>query len=511
MFYLLELSWTLQTFLLVVCLFLTIGLLKSFTNHPVTIKCGRRLDYFERFLELSASTHDGKGNLSVNVTLASKHRLETQHVHDALVLLVKRQPMLRAVISTLPNGEQYFAIKETEEAIEMFDIQTSNVKICDWKRVIYEYTSKIRENSLCWRLVILQEEFDVTSGEYVNILLFAFKHACYDGISCIKFCKDFLNNMNEIASGIFDVEKEVESLELLPSTHDLVTRSRVWFALFHIVLSFPGLRLILNFLMKKLISYMLAKKKVNPFYAQHPPIKHTETSLEFLERVHVKTFNVEETRAIVDACRLNGCTVTGAITAAVHRAFYKMIGEKEEEFSNLESWFAVSSQRYCNPKPSEEYHGVFVYLMSCYMKYEGKGKSDFWTMAKESTAQIRQFVKDQQFVTEFAVLSNILDPADLSDMFSGETAVLKSSSYFISSFGSFDMKFPQASIYKLKDLYVHDLNPGSPILTRHYIHTIDGKMRWLITSDVTFDEIYSKQFNISCFDEIIQNCHVSKK
>ena len=138
MFYCLEFSWTLQMFLLVVCLLLTLRFFKSLIKRPVVIKNERRLDYYERFLELSASTHDGKGNLSVVVTLASKQSIEIQHVHDALVLLVKRQPMLRAVISTLPNGEQYFAIKETEEAITMFDIQTSDVKICDWKRVTYE-------------------------------------------------------------------------------------------------------------------------------------------------------------------------------------------------------------------------------------------------------------------------------------------------------------------------------------------------------------------------------------
>ena len=93
-----------------------------------------------------------------------------------------------------------------------------------------------------------------------------------------------MNNMNEIASGIVDVEMEVKSLELLPPSHELVTRGKVWIALFQLVALLPGSRLILNFMMKKLTLHTCAKKKINPFYAQHPPIGHTEIPHESLER-----------------------------------------------------------------------------------------------------------------------------------------------------------------------------------------------------------------------------------
>ena len=134
-----------------------------------------------------------------------------------------------------------------------------------------------------------------------------------------------------------------------------------------------------------------------------------------------------------------------AITAAVHRAFYKMISEKEKELSNIQSRFVVNSQRYCNPKPSEDYHGVFVYLWLYYMKFSQRAKLNFWTMANESTAQIKQLVRAKPFVTHFTVFSNTLDPDEYADILSHETAVLKSSSYQISSFGSFDLESPQIS------------------------------------------------------------------
>jgi hypothetical protein len=43
--------------------------------------------------------------------------------------------MLRAVITTMANGDRYFDIKEINEVIAMLDITTSDVKASDWQSV----------------------------------------------------------------------------------------------------------------------------------------------------------------------------------------------------------------------------------------------------------------------------------------------------------------------------------------------------------------------------------------
>ena len=57
------------------------------------------------------------------------------------------------------------------------------------------------------------------------ILWFSFKRCFIDGVSCVKFWKQFLNNMNEIANGATS-EQEIPSL--LPYFHDIITRTRPW-------------------------------------------------------------------------------------------------------------------------------------------------------------------------------------------------------------------------------------------------------------------------------------------
>ena len=125
----------------------------------------RRLGHLEELLDMFSMEKYGTTNVCVSIT--SKQSLVHQHVYDALVLLSKRQPMLRAVIETMANGHRYFEIKEINEVITMLDITTSDVKASDWQSVWFEYTAKPRGNGLLWRVVILQEEFMQDTKDYI--------------------------------------------------------------------------------------------------------------------------------------------------------------------------------------------------------------------------------------------------------------------------------------------------------------------------------------------------------
>ena len=88
------------------------GLLK-----PGTV--GRCLGSFEAEFDEFSVKKEGTGNICLTVSLTSKQSLSHQHVRDALVWLAKRQPMLRARITT-GNGDKYFEIKEMNEVITNF-------------------------------------------------------------------------------------------------------------------------------------------------------------------------------------------------------------------------------------------------------------------------------------------------------------------------------------------------------------------------------------------------------
>ena len=119
---------------------------------------GRFLGHFEEYIDLLSDEKAGAANLCLTISLTSKQSLSHQHVRDALVWLVKRQPMLRAKITT-ENGNRCFEINEINEVIAMLDITSSDVKSSDWKDIWFEYTAKQFGNGLLWRVVILQEEF----------------------------------------------------------------------------------------------------------------------------------------------------------------------------------------------------------------------------------------------------------------------------------------------------------------------------------------------------------------
>ena len=78
--------------------------------------------------------------------------------------------------------------------------------------------------------------------DYVNILMFSFDHCLIDGVSCIKFSKQFLNYMNKLANSTAHVDQELPSLNMLLYFHDIVTQKRMWHSVLKFMLRYFGLR-----------------------------------------------------------------------------------------------------------------------------------------------------------------------------------------------------------------------------------------------------------------------------
>ncbi|CAB3979897.1 Hypothetical predicted protein [Paramuricea clavata] len=433
-------------------------------------------------------------------TITSKESLLHEHVRDALVLLAKRQPMLRAVIATMADGDKYFEIKEMNEVIAMFDITISHVKASDWKDVWFEYTAKQRANGLLWRVVILQEQFKPDTRDYVNTLMFNFNHACTDGVSSVKFCKQFLNNMNELANGTGCVDQEISSLDLLPPFHQIVIRGRNWHLLYNFMLAYCGLRPILKFCTERLLDRFIEKKPNNPYHEQFPPKPHVPNS-PIPSRLNVKFFTEGETKNIIQACKANNCTVTGAITTAAHLAFCELIQDDKSKNMKLESIFAINGQRFCDPKPHEDYQGAFVYFnQELYMKYAPGAGVDFWKFAQNTTLRIKEFVRKEECVVEATVISEIMEPREHVKLFINDKLFPKSGCNFISSFGSFHLGEQQHDTYKLHECIINNLIHNMNCTFFHFNYTINGKMTWQIVSNITVDSNHVEKFANLCFN-----------
>ncbi|XP_046858011.1 uncharacterized protein LOC124451441 [Xenia sp. Carnegie-2017] len=344
------------------------------------------------------------------------------------------------------------------------------------------------------------------------MILFSLKHACLDGVSAVKFVEQFMNCMNEISSRVTNADMHTISFPLLPSGHDLVTQKKIGHSIFRSMVTIFGLRPVLDFLLGKMISYVLKKKAINPYYIRYPHLQSAEIRPESQPCLNLKAFSMEETKSIVDACRANGCTVTGAITAAVHLAFYDLIGEKDEEKTKLETFYPLNNRSYGDPKAPEEYLGYFVYFLSKYMKYPRCSQGDFWMMAKESTVQLKQTVSKKAFMTEMSLMS-VLDPKLLLDSYCDESAFLKSITNVISSYGVFNSYNSQASqmTYSLENCYVLPIVRGNNTMFTHFVYTINDKLTWMIISDVHIPSAHAGQFSNYSFNILLNNCSVVEK
>ncbi len=495
-----------QILMTATCVFILYKIVKCFTVSGTAASLPpnthrRRLGHFEEIIDIISLEKSGSTNICLAISLTSKQRLVHQHVCDALVLLAKRQPMLRAVI-TIVDGNKYYEIKEINEVITMLDITTSDVKASNWNDVWFAYTAKQRGNGLLWRVVILQEEFMPDTKDYANTLMFNFNHACTDGVSSVKFCKQFLNNMNELANGISCANQEVSSLDLLPSFHEIVTRGRIWHSLFNFMLAYCGLRPILKFCFQKLLCHLAEKIPKNPYYERFPPnIGASQSPVP--SRLNVKVFTEDETKNIIEACKTNNCTVTGAITTAAHLAFCELIGEGKSEDIKLKSNLAINGRRYCDRKPDEDYLGFFVYIYEdFYMKHLAGVGVDFWKLAQETTREIKDIVRKEACIAENTVVSGLLEPTDLAKLFIDDKLFPKSNSNSISSFGSFSFCKRQHDIYKLDECIINSLLHNLNCTFVHFNYTINGKMTWQIASNLTVDSKNAEKFANLCFSKL---------
>ena len=493
--------------LTIVCVIIVFTCTKSFFGKATKEKkfgtFGRPLGHLEAMLDLFSEKRGGTGNICVVVSLLSKQTLSHQQVRDALVMLAKRQPMLRAFIKTMENGDRYFEIQKINEILSMIDFSTSDVKHSNWQDIWFEQTAKQMRNGLLWRVVVLQEEFVSNFDDYSNTLMFTFKHSCIDGISCVKFCKQFLHYLNDFSYGTNSVNMEVSSLDLLPYSHEIITRKGIWYPISKFMLTYLGLRAVLKTCLQRMSAQFLQTKQYNPFYSQFPPSLEV-SSFAGPSRLSVKVFTADETKNIIQACRENNCTVTGALTAAAHLAFCQLIedGLAKDRDVKLQYEFSIHARRFCDPKPHEEYLGCFVYLFDrFYLNYLAGDDVLFWKIAQEATRGIKDFVKNEEYISNETLASKTMKPKEFFDVFDRKLLIRLSSCNFVSSLGSFNFdQDQQHPTYKLHECLVNDVNHGFAGTFSHFNHTINGKMTWQIVSDMSrVNNSHAEEFANLCF------------
>jgi hypothetical protein len=162
--------------------------------------------------------------------------------------------------------------------------------------------------------------------------------------------------------------------------------------------------------------------------------------------------------------------------------------------------FSINAQRFCDPKPPKEYLGYFVYgCENIYMKYLAGDTADVWKLAQETTQRIKDFVKKEACVAEATFVTGLLEPRELSNLSVSDDLFAKGGCNFISSFGCFNFGNHQPETYILHECFINPLIHGTAYTFLHFIHTINGKMTWQITTNDAVHTKHGEKFANLCF------------
>ena len=476
----------------------------------------RRLGKLEAYLDQLSQERGGTANVCLIVSLKSKTKLLKEHVCKALLILAKRQPLLRAIMTSIPSEstlaeDRYIEIIDGDKIPEMINFTSVEVTAREWQDVWHEIATEQRGTGLLWQAVILQEEFLTETENYINTLIFKMHPSICDGFSSIKLCKQFFRFLNDVAEESRTNDEDICSFSLLSNLCDLLKHERPWSLLKFAADNF-GIPRMLKSIIKSRILKLLSRKQINPFFVQFPPSRRLSASFTPRSKLLHKVFSESETSKILTACKSNGSTVNCTLMVAAHMAFCELI--REGGLSNkdcyLEHRFSINAQQNCHPIPPEEYLGQFSILHTFSIPYTVKG-ADFWTLARESTQRIDCELKEEKHITENMPALHSLSAEELVDEVFGPSnrgnLIKLSSCNTLSIAGSIEFGEEEKHYtYKLHECLYNCPIHGLATTFGHFIATVNGKMSWVILYDpsrVTLGE--AEEFSTMCFNIFLKS------
>lgn len=321
--------------------------------------------------------------------LKSKVHLDPDMVRQALVLLVKRYPLLRMKISKDScNGEpvtEYFTEVEDPSKINFEEVKDFNAE--DLESVFERELETPFDLNIgpLWRAVLL-DEIHVTDGDakdaYRNSIFFTFLHVITDGRSILLLMEQFFRYLTMVCEG---QEVEVKSMPFRPSTGVLMRHRctpSVLDKMVHRVSSW----------MSKLKTVLKIPRPENLYLASYPPVFTRDPTAPDKTSVVCREYSFQETLGLTKACKMSKCSVHGAITAAAHLAMAKILHKGKEETSinplYLKSSCNVDVRKECRPEIESNEFALCVSSFRTEIKVSPRNK-DFWKFAQHCARQVQ--------------------------------------------------------------------------------------------------------------------------
>ena len=460
-------------------------------------RLSRRLGFFEK-LFLTMAEVQSRGSVATVLLLESTVKLSKESLHNALLMVLKRFPLLRMRV-TEKREELYFEEMEDPQRLDFTTID--DVTVDNWLEVFERQVNgemfDVRKGPL-WRVLLLKEVSykSGSHGTYKNAIVFKFHHVIGDALAIFELKKKLLEYLDFV---YYQREFEVKSLPFRPPIEVLMghqIKPKIWVNL-----------------NRKLNWFSGNPKPRNLYLAVFPPADRRSKRMTC---VVPRSLDVNETSAIVKCSKANKCTVNGAVTAATHLAMARLLLNNSQDLKTplfLDTTYTVNIRNECKPKIGSEEFGLYATSNTLQMSIpsEDAGNETFWDFARECTNTVREgirkgshlnFLNRVQYVdvkTLHAVNSNDVDHAFSQTLF------------LLMNLGSIQINQNQDSPYRFAGAHLGVKSDNNGYIFRHAMFTVNGKLYWSMDyfPHLT-SKIQAEEFLDLSLDILLKACVMSR-
>ncbi len=278
-------------------------------------------------------------------------------VNESLRGMLRVHPMLRACFQKQEKGSDRLIVNKAPDHLPMEVL--SRESDTQWQDIYEEdiNTPFSSHAPFLWRLKLLYGG-DAPSAEHE--LMVQFHHVISDGISVASFFKQLLEGLD----GRFK-----KPFPFFPAVEETIPDSPGWWTFFR----------------KKMVStgQFFTLMRLNR-YETHVPFSQRNT------RMLYRRLDENKLSTLISACRKEGTTLTGLITAVLSRSVFRLYGQKKS--LKQITFTPVSLRKNCCPQVSENQIGCFVnfYQTTHILKEE----SGIWEIARAFREQLKNSMAD---------------------------------------------------------------------------------------------------------------------
>lgn len=398
--------------------------------------------------------------------LKSKVPIREESLLRALEMVSYRQPLLRArVTESLSYPTKYFETTErrTNFGFSVLDQDISNIEAIT--EDIFASTKFDSDNGPIWKTVLIPGKFDPSSKLYTSGLALAISHAVANGPSLPVILRQIIGSMETISHGTAPKLQDIPSFPLFPSSADLLSLN---LREFEPTKSSPS-----------------SADFINPVLSEFPTTENLPKISEPKTKVLIRTISADEATWLLQQCRNNSCTITGAILAACHFSFCSLLRKTSfpaDATNDITCLTAVDR----NHRPSLPFdysachYGSLTYNIPLTIQ-----NTNFWELAKSFSQGIKRDKrndKDLEFLLRLEAdrkgyMDHILSQGSL------KLASRQSSSLILSNTGQYIFQNNPESSFRPQALFV-----GTPIHKRfgtfgNYLMSLNGATHYMFCYD----------------------------